>query len=75
MCAIYPQESPGGWRLIGRTPIEMFEANQAESPCLLKPGDTVRFSAISRSEFDTLRKQVEEGEMPRARFAQEGTAA
>lgn len=39
---IYPLESPGGWQIIGRTNLEMF-APHAETPCLLAPGDTVRF--------------------------------
>lgn len=39
---IYPLESPGGWQIIGRTELEMFTP-YSESPCLLKPGDTVRF--------------------------------
>ena len=40
---IYPLESPGGWQIIGRTDIELFTPD-AESPCLLSPGDTVRFT-------------------------------
>lgn len=43
---IYPFESPGGWQIIGRTDLEMFTPD-SESPCLFKPGDTVRF--VSRS--------------------------
>ena len=39
---IYPLESPGGWQIIGRTDLEMFIPD-ATSPCLLKPGDEVRF--------------------------------
>jgi KipI family sensor histidine kinase inhibitor len=41
---IYPSESPGGWHIIGRTSVTLFDA-QAQQPCLLKPGDTVRFIA------------------------------
>jgi len=39
---IYPLASPGGWQLIGRTPIELFDP-QAAAPTLLRPGDRVRF--------------------------------
>src|SRR5687768_4140864 len=39
---IYPLESPGGWQIIGRTDLEMFTPGN-ESPCLLKPGDHVKF--------------------------------
>jgi inhibitor of KinA len=42
---IYPFESPGGWQIIGHTSIEMF-APDREQPCLLRPGDIVRFKAI-----------------------------
>jgi len=43
---IYPLVSPGGWRLIGRTPLELFDP-QADAPTLLRPGDRVRFVATS----------------------------
>jgi KipI family sensor histidine kinase inhibitor len=42
---IYPRESPGGWNLIGRTPLVLFDA-RAEPPCLLAPGDDVRFRVL-----------------------------
>ena len=47
---IYPLESPGGWQLIGRTPLKLFDVTSSV-PCLLGPGDQVRFKAISESEF------------------------
>ncbi|MGB7069911.1 MAG: 5-oxoprolinase subunit PxpB [Pyrinomonadaceae bacterium] len=40
---IYSQESPGGWQIIGRTDVELFSPEAVE-PCLLRPGDAVRFS-------------------------------
>jgi KipI family sensor histidine kinase inhibitor len=43
---IYPMVSPGGWQLIGRTPLELFDP-RAQSPTLLRPGDRVRFVAES----------------------------
>ncbi|WP_225781086.1 5-oxoprolinase subunit PxpB [Xenophilus sp. Marseille-Q4582] len=43
---IYPSPSPGGWQLIGRTPLQLFDP-QAASPTLLRPGDQVRFVAQS----------------------------
>lgn len=42
MACIYPWESPGGWHLIGRTPIPLFDPT-ATPPARLRPGDTVRF--------------------------------
>lgn len=49
-CVIYPFDLPGGWNLIGRTPRVLFDPAAAQ-PCLLAPGDRVRFIAISASEF------------------------
>ena len=50
---IYPAETPGGWQLIGRTPVKPFDLSRAE-PFLLKAGDTVQFYPIDRAEFDRL---------------------
>jgi inhibitor of KinA len=47
---IYPMETPGGWQLVGRTPIKPFDPDRAE-PFLLTPGDAVQFYAIDRHEF------------------------
>jgi inhibitor of KinA len=47
---IFPLETPGGWHLIGRTPLRLFVAD-AEPPCLLSAGDRVRFVAIDAGEF------------------------
>jgi len=47
---IYPLQSPGGWQIIGQTPLKMFDAGRAE-PSLLKAGDRVKFEAINLSEF------------------------
>jgi inhibitor of KinA len=41
--AVYPWQSPGGWHLLGRTTVTMFDASNTERPALLAPGDTVRF--------------------------------
>ncbi len=50
---IYPRALPGGWQLIGRTPLALFDAARAK-PCLLAPGDTVRFCAIHAAEVARL---------------------
>jgi inhibitor of KinA len=50
---VYPIDSPGGWRLIGRTPKKMFDA-QACSPALLQAGDQVRFVAIDGAAYDEM---------------------
>jgi len=48
---IYPLNSPGGWQIIGRTPLKMFDANRTE-PCFLKAGDEVTFYSITKDEFE-----------------------
>jgi len=53
MTGIYPWESPGGWHLLGRTPLRMFDPRRAE-PSLLGPADRVRFRRIPRGEFEAL---------------------
>ena len=47
---IYPLSSPGGWQIIGRTPIKLFDASAGE-PALLRAGDKVQFFSISKNEF------------------------
>ncbi len=48
---IYPRKSPGGWNLIGRTPLSLFDV-QRTPPALFHAGDLVRFRRISREEFE-----------------------
>jgi inhibitor of KinA len=48
---IYPAVTPGGWNIIGRTPLKPFDSTRAE-PFLFHAGDTVRFHAITRADFD-----------------------
>jgi len=51
---IYPFDSPGGWNIIGQTPMMMFNTSYIET-CLLKPGDKVNFVPISLQEFKQLK--------------------
>jgi len=48
---IYPAETPAGWRLIGRTPVTLFDLSRPE-PFLLRAGDAVQFYPIDRGQFD-----------------------
>lgn len=48
---IYPMETPGGWHLIGRTPLKPYDPRRAR-PFLFKPGDRVRFHRMTRKQFD-----------------------
>lgn len=54
---IYPQDSPGGWNLIGRTPLRLFDP-EADPPALVCPGDFVRFLPIDLSEFAAIADSV-----------------
>lgn len=59
---VYPVESPGGWRLIGCTPIRIFDPGR-DPPVVLQPtSDYVRFVRISEEEFRRIREQVEAGQ-------------
>lgn len=53
---IYPADLPGGWNLIGRTPLPMFSP-LSEPPCRLQGGDQIRFVPITRHEFDLLARE------------------
>ena len=55
---VYPVASPGGWRLIGRTPVRLFDA-AADPPALLEMGDCVRFVPITATEYELLEKESE----------------
>jgi inhibitor of KinA len=50
---VYPIGSPGGWNIIGRTPLRLFDPKR-NPPALLQAGDRVRFRAITRDEFESL---------------------
>ena len=52
---IYPFDSPGGWQLIGQTPVIMFDTKK-ETPCYVQPGDEVQFYSITLYEFEKLKQ-------------------
>ncbi len=55
---IYPTESPGGWQILGRTPIPIFDATK-EQPFLFQAGHKVKFYPISKKEFVMIQKDIE----------------
>jgi inhibitor of KinA len=57
---VYPSNSPGGWHIIGRSPIAFFSAER-EVPSLLSAGDTIKFQAISKAEFDLICLEIASG--------------
>ena len=59
-CCIYSVESPGGFWVLGRTPLRLYDPAAAE-PILLRAGDQVRFRAVDRAEFDAIAAAVAAG--------------
>lgn len=57
---IYPQDSPGGWNIIGKCPVPLFNAQQ-DQPCFVKVGDKVQFTPISKAQFEVLTIQAQVG--------------
>lgn len=55
---VYPIETPGGWQIIGRTPLRLFNYEN-NPPVLVKPGDQVRFYPISKEDFFNMEAQNE----------------
>ena len=66
--AIYPWESPGGWHLLGRCPLPLFDATR-EQPSLLAAGDRVRFEPITMTEFSRLEAELKAGPMQMTRWS------
>jgi inhibitor of KinA len=62
MCIIYPQATPGGWNILGRTPVPLFDAGWTH-PALVTPGDTLRFRPVARAEHDTLAQGYADGSL------------
>ncbi len=56
---VYPCECPGGWRIIGRTPLKFFDATK-HPPALIQPGETVKFIPIGEEEFERLCRGVQD---------------
>ena len=54
-CNIYTYESPGGWNIIGNTPLEIFNKNNQDDPALINPGDKVKFKQITKEEYDKIK--------------------
>lgn len=57
---IYPLESPGGWRIIGKTPVKVYDPNR-EPSILYMMGERIRFEAITMEEFKSISKSIDEG--------------
>lgn len=57
---VYPQESPGGWNIIGNSPVKIFDPS-LNNPCPVNVGDKVKFHAITIAEYKLIKIQVEAG--------------
>ena len=50
---IYTSESPGGWNIIGNTPVDIFNKSKEDLPNLINPGDKIKFYLITREQYDS----------------------
>ena len=69
--AIYPWESPGGWNILGRCPLPLFDAHRAQ-PALLGPGDRVDFELVAPDRYEELAAAAREHTLDFAQFRIEG---
>ena len=53
-CNIYTFESPGGWNIIGKTPVDIFDNKKSTKPNLINPGDTISFYPITKQEYEKI---------------------
>lgn len=57
---MYPLESPGGWQLIGRTPLKLYDDTK-EPPVFIQAGDYIRYVSIDKKQYDKIKNEVENG--------------
>ncbi|MDR1916194.1 MAG: 5-oxoprolinase subunit PxpB [Synergistaceae bacterium] len=67
----YSIDSPGGWQLIGRTPLRLFDPSDSENPTLIDSGDWIRFRSISSDEYSVIQKEVSSGKYSPVRVTEE----
>ncbi|BBU41218.1 allophanate hydrolase [Aeribacillus pallidus] len=67
---IYPLETPGGWQIIGRTPVKLYDP-QKQDPILLKAGDYIRFVPITEREYEKIEQQVLKGSYKVVKYKKE----
>lgn len=70
MCAVYPWVSPGGWHLLGKCPVPMFDPSRTIRPALLAPGDIVRWRPVDRASFEAIAAEADSGTLDLCRFQQ-----
>ena len=67
---IYPVASPGGWQLIGRTPLKLYDPER-EKPVLLEAGQYIKFRSVTEEEYRRIEKQVTDGTYTYVTYAKE----
>ena len=55
---IYPQKSPGGWNIIGNSPVELFDVNNAK-PCFVEVGDKIQFKEVSLPKYQLIKIEID----------------
>ena len=71
---VYPIDSPGGWQLIGRTPVKMYDPDR-EVPILPQAGQYIKFKAVSQAEYDKIAEEVAKGTYKCASWPHKGKEA
>ena len=67
---VYPVASPGGWQLIGRTPVKLYDPDR-EKPVLLEAGQYIKFCPINETEYAAVERKVNEGSYVPVTYAKE----
>ena len=68
----YSIDSPGGWQLIGRTPLRLFDPRSSDNPTLTDAGEWIRFRNITKDEFEAIKRLVDDGTYKPERLAERG---
>ena len=68
----YSIDSPGGWQLIGRTPLRLFDPRSGDHPTLIDAGEWIRFRGITKDEFEAIKRGVDDGTYIPERIAERG---
>ncbi|WP_243643733.1 5-oxoprolinase subunit PxpB [Tepidibacillus fermentans] len=58
---VYPLSTPGGWQIIGHTPVPLFEKKEESNPILLRAGDLIRFVSIDLIQYEQIEEQIRKG--------------
>lgn len=71
LTGVYPWESPGGWHILGNSPISLFDG-RLDPPALFRTGDTVSFHSIDADQWQSIASDVEHGRFDRSALLQSG---